>query len=229
MFDWERNWRGSGIFFVVLFIVCWIIYGSQPGIGAPPLELASFYDGDRARVLIGSTLFAFNLLNLLWFAAALTSALRDAGMGGWGTAATTASAALGAVLFFICALNLALAYSISGAGKLEITSGLNDLTWILAIVASFPAAMLVMSGSFGLWRAGAISTGPFLAGVTVMVILLLRATAWADDGFWAPDGAYSQYISTAVALAWVAVVSGFLYMRSPATATAPDRAAVPTQ
>jgi hypothetical protein len=150
-------------------------------------------------------------------------------MGGWGTAATTASAALGAVLFFIYALSLALAYSISGAGKLEITSGLNDLTWILAIVASFPAAMLVMSGSFGLWRAGAISTGPFLAGVTVMVLLLLRATTWADDGFWAPDGAYAQYISTGVALAWVALVSGFLYMRSPASATAPDRAAVPTQ
>ena len=29
------------------------------------------------------------------------------------------------------------------------------------------------------------------------------------------------------ALAWVAVVSGFLYMRSPSTATAPERAAVP--
>jgi hypothetical protein len=228
MFDWEKNWRGSGIFFVVLFVVCWIIYGSQPGVGASPLELASFYDGDRTRILIGSTLFAFNLLNLMWFAAALTSVLRDAGMGGWGNAATISSAALGAVLFVIYALNLALAYSISGPGRLEITSGLNDLTWILAIVASFPAAMLVMSGSFGLWRAGIISKGPFLAGVTVMVILLLRATTWAGDGFWAPDGAYSQYISTAVALGWVAVVSGFLYMRSPSTASAPDRVAVPT-
>ena len=228
MFDWEKNWRGSGIFFVVLFIICWIIYGSQPGVGASPLDLASFYDGDRTRILIGSTLFAFNLLNLLWFAAALTSVLRDAGMGGWGNAATISSAALGAVLFIIYALNLALAYSISGPGRLEITSGLNDLTWILAIVASFPAAMLVMSGSFGLWRAGIISKGPFLAGVTVMVILLLRATTWADSGFWAPDGAYSQYISTAVALGWVAVVSGFLYMRSPSTANAPDRVAVPT-
>jgi hypothetical protein len=227
MFDWGRNWRGSGIFFVVLFVVCWIIYGSQPGVGASPLELASFYDGDRTRVLIASTLFAFNLLNLLWFAAALTSVLRDAGMGGWGTAATASSAALGGVLFVIYALNLALAYSISGPANLQITSGLNDLTWILAIVASFPAAMLVMSGSFGLWRAGIISSGPFFAGVTVMVLVLLRATTWASDGFWAPDGAYAQYISTGVALAWVAVVSGFLYMWSPSAVKKPDRAAVP--
>jgi hypothetical protein len=227
MFDWERNWRGSGIFFVVLFVICWIISGSQPGIGASPLDLASFYDGDRTRILIGSTLFAFNLLNLMWFAAALTSVLRDAGMGGWGNAATISSAGLGAVLFIIYALNLALAYSISGPGRLEITSGLNDLTWILAIIASFPAAMLVMSGSFGLWRAGIISKGPFLAGVTVMVLVLLRATTWADSGFWAPDGAYAHYISTAVALGWVAVVSGFLYMRSTSEVKTPDRAAVP--
>jgi hypothetical protein len=203
MFNWERNWRGSGIFFAVLFIVCWLIYGSQPKVGASAAQLVSFYDGDRTRVLIGASLFAFNLLNLMWFAAALSSALQDAGMGGWARAATASSAALGAVLFVI--------YTVS-----------------LAIVASFPAAMLVMSGSFGLWRAGLISTAPFAAGVTVMVLVLLRATTWAGDGFWAPDGAYAHYISTIIALAWVAVVSGFLYVRSPSTEKAPQRVAVPT-
>ncbi len=227
MVDWERNWRGSGIFFVVFFIISWVIYGSQPKVGASPVELVSFYDGDRTRILIGATLFAFNLLNLMWFAAALSSVLRDAGMGGWGSAATASSAALGGVLFVLYTLNLALAYSISSPGNLQITSGLNDLSWILAIVASFPAAMLVMSGSFGLWRAGIISSGPFLAGVTVMVLVLLRATTWAGDGFWAPDGAYSRFISTAGALAWIAVVSGFLYMRSASAVKTTDRAAVP--
>jgi hypothetical protein len=228
MFDWEKNWRGSGIFFSVLFVVGWIIYGSQPKIGSSGIELAAFYHGDRTRILIGATLLAFNLLNLLWFAAALAATLRDAGMGGWGTAATISSAAVGAVLSIILSVNLALAYSITDSGNLALTSGLNDLTWILAIVLSFPAAMLIMSGSFGLWRAGLISSAAFGAGVTAMVIVLLRATTWADSGFWAPDGAYTQYISTAVALAWVAVVSGFLYMRSPAAAKTPERAAVPT-
>jgi hypothetical protein len=227
MFDWERNWRGSGVFFVVAFIIGWIIYGSQPKVGSSAAELVSFYDGDRTRILIAATLLALNVLNLMWFAAALSSVLRDAGKGGWGTAATASSAALGAVLFVLFTLNLALAYSIAGSGNGQITSGLNDLSWILAIVASFPAAMLVMSGSFGLWRAGIISTAPFLAGVTVMVVLLLRATTWAGDGFWAPDGAYSEFISTNVALAWIAVVSGFLYMRSPSTGKTPNRATVP--
>ena len=161
MVDWERNWRGSGIFFVVAFIIGWVIYGSQPGVGASAGELVSFYDGDRTRILIAATLLAFNVLNLMWFAAALSSVLRDAGKGGWGTAATASSAALGAVLFVLFTLNVALAYSIAGPGNSEITSALNDLSWILTIMASFPAAMLIMSGSFGLWRAGIISNSAF--------------------------------------------------------------------
>ena len=227
MVDWERTWRGSGVFFAVAFIIGWIIYGSQPNVGASADELVSFYDGDRTRVLIAATLLAFNVLNLMWFAAALSSVLRDAGKGGWGRAATASGAALGAVLFVLYTLSLTLAYSVAGSGNTQIASGFNDLSWILTIVASFPAAMLVMSGSFGLWRAGIISSGPFLAGVAALALILLRATTWAGDGFWAPDGAYSQYISTGVALAWVAVVSGFLYMRSPTPATTPDRAPVP--
>ena len=165
MADWERIWRGSGVFFVVIFIIGWVIYGSQPKIGSSADTLVSFYDGDRTRILIAVTLLAFNVLNLLWFAMALSSVMRDAGKGGWGSAAIASSAACGAVLFVIFTLNLTLAYSIAGSGDNEITSGLNDVSWILALVGSFPAAMLVMSSSFGLWRAGIISNAAFTAGV----------------------------------------------------------------
>jgi hypothetical protein len=227
MFDWERNWRGSGVFFTVAFIIGWVIYGSRPKVGSSGAELVSFYDGDRTRILVGAALLAFNVLNLLWFAAALASVLRDAGKGGWGVAATIASAATGTILFLGYTLSLALAYSIAGSGNDQLTSGLNDLSWILGLVASFPVAMLIMSGSFGLWRAGIISNASFAAGVTAMVVLLLGATAWAGGGFWAPDGAYLHYVSPVVALAWVAAVSSFL-MRLPTSAVAaPGRAAVP--
>ena len=228
MIDWGRNWLGSGIFFVVGFVIAWLIYGSQPKIGSSAAELVSFYDGDRTRVLIGATLFAFNVLNLMWFAAALSSVLRDAGMGGWGTAVIASSAALGAVLFVHFTLNLALAYSVAGSGSTEVVSALNDVSWVMAITASVPTAMLIMAGSFGLLRAGIISNGAFAAGITAMAFVLLSATTWASDGFWAPDGAYSRLITPIVALAWIAAVSGFLYMRSPAPANAPDRAAVST-
>ncbi len=47
-------------------------------------KLVSFYDGDRTRILIATVIFCLGFLNLLWFAAALSTNLRDAGKSGWG-------------------------------------------------------------------------------------------------------------------------------------------------
>jgi len=225
--DWERVWRMNGINFVLFFVIAYVIYGNQPKVGASAEKLVSFYDGDRTRILIATVIFGLAVLNLLWFAAALTSTLRDAGQGGWGTAATAASAALGVVLFLLMTVGAALAYSIAGSGNNQITSGLNDFSWVLMVIASFPAAMLIMAGSFGLWRAGIISNVLFSGGVAAVVLVLLGGTTWASSGFWAPDGAYSRFISPIIALAWVVVISWLLVARVPSTTRATERQAVP--
>jgi hypothetical protein len=77
--------------------------------------------------------------------------------------------------------------------------------------------MLIMSGVFGLWRAGLISKAFFTAGVVAVVLGLLGGTTWLSGGFWAPDGAYSRFISPIILLLWVVVVSRVLLTRSPAT------------
>ena len=226
MFDWERNWRGNGVVAAVLFVVSYAVYGSQPKVGASAEKLVSFYDGDSTRILIATVIFGFATLCLMWFAAALASVLRDAGKGGWGTAATAAGAAVGAVYFTVITLRAALAYSIAGSGDERVTSALNDLSWVLKDFAWFPVAMLIMAGSFGLWRAGIFSNAAFGAGVTAMVLVLLGVTTWAGDGFWAADGAYSRFVPTLAMLAWIAVVSGFL-VRRYSVVSAPERAPVP--
>ena len=58
------------------------------------------------------------------------------------------------------------------------------------------------------------------------MLVLIGGTTWASDGIWAPDGAYSRFISPIIGLAWIAVISGLLTMRSPKTAGAPEREAV---
>jgi hypothetical protein len=40
-------------------------------------------------------------------------------------------------------------------------------------------------------------------------------------------GAYARFIAPIIAVVWVAVVSGLLYRRRPATVSTPDRAAIP--
>jgi hypothetical protein len=43
-----------------------------------------------------------------------------------------------------------------------------------------------------------------------VILVLLGGTTWATNGFLAPDGAYSRFISPAIALVWIAFVSGLL-------------------
>jgi hypothetical protein len=80
--------------------------------------------------------------------------------------------------------------------------------------------MLIMAGAFGLWRAGLISNALFGAGVAAVVLSVLGGTTWLSGGFWAPDGAYSRFVSPIIGLAWVLVVSRILLSRSPATRAA---------
>jgi len=214
---WERLWRTAGIQSVGCFILAYIIYGSQPQVGASADALVAFYGGDRMRILIAAVFYGLAVLNLMWFAGALRTTLADAGQDGWGAAATASSAALGAFFLLLIALVAALAYSIAGSGNHMLTSGLNDFVWAGFVLTSFPRAMLIMAAAFGLWRARLISNALFAAGVAVVVLVLVGGTTWVSGGFWAPDAAYSRLVSPAIGVVWALVVSGVLLTRSPAT------------
>lgn len=223
---WARIWRSAGIQSMAFFVVGYIIFGDQPGVGASPEKLAAFYSGDRTRILIASVFFGFGVLNLLWFGAALASALRDAGMGGWAGAATAATGAFGGIVLVNVTVVAALAYSIVGSGSPELVSGLNDISWALQVLTSFPAAMVLMAGTFGLWRAQIISNMTYWSIFPGWVLVVLGSTTWARDGFWAADGAYLQFVTPIIFAALVTFFSGLLTLRA-STADAPARAAVP--
>jgi hypothetical protein len=214
---WERLWRTAGIQSIFCFLVAYIVYGRQPQVGASAGALAAFYDGDRMRILIAVVFYGLATLNLMWFAGALRTTLSDAGVAGWGAAATAASAALGSLLLLLTAVPAALAYSIANSGTPGLTSALNDFVWAGFVLTSFPRAMLIMAAAFGLWRARLISNALFAGGVAAVVLVLLGGTTWISGGPWAPDGVYSRFVSPAIGLLWGLVVSGVLLVRSPAT------------
>jgi hypothetical protein len=192
---WERLWRTGGIQSILCFIIAYLVYGRHPQVGASPDALVAFYDGERMRILIAAVFYGLAILNLMWFAAALRTTLADAGQDGWGSAATASSAAVGSLFLLLVAVVAALAYSIAGSGNQTLTSGLNDFAWAGVVLTSFPRAMLIMSGAFGLWRARLISNALFAAGVGAVVLVLLGGTTWLSDGVWAPYGVYSRFIS----------------------------------
>ena len=214
---WESQWRTSGIVFVALAIVAYVVYGSQPQVGASADAVAAFYIGDRTRILIAAIFAGLAVIYLLWFVAALRTALAEAGQDGWGAAATASSAAVGGLFFALITVDAALAYSIAGSGNQAFASGLNNFAWAGVVLTSFPRAMLTMSAAFGLWRARLISNGLFAVGVAAVVLTLLGGTTWIAGGFWAPDGAYSRFITPLIGVVWVLVVSRILLTRIPAT------------
>ena len=217
---WERLWRMSGLVAVVCFVIAYVLYGYQPQLGATADELTAFYSGEHTRILIAAVLFGNAVLFLLWFVAALRTALAEAGHDGWGAAATASSAAFAGMFLLLVAVSAGLAYSIPGSPNPSVTSGLNDFTWACLVMSSYPRAMLVMAGSFGLWRAGVISNALFAVGVAAVVLVLLGGMTWMSGGFWAPDGAYSRFVSPIIGLAWILVVSRILVSRSPAARAA---------
>ena len=217
---WERLWRSAGIQSLGLFIIGYVIYGYQQHVGASADAVAAFYYGDRTRILIAAVFFGLSILNLLRFAAALRTTLANAGQDGWGAAATASSTAVGVLFLLLVTVGAALAYSIAVPGNNTLTSGLNDFVWACVVLSSFPRAMLIMSGAFGLWRAGLISNALFATGVAAVVLVLLGGTTWLNGGFWAPDGAYSRFVSPIIGIVWVLVVGRVLLTRSPATRAA---------
>jgi hypothetical protein len=193
---WEWLWRTSGIQSVGLFLISYGVYGYQP--------------------LIAAALSGLAILNLMWFAAAIRATLADAGQDGWGAAATAASAAFGGMFLLLISMHAAVAYSIAGSGNQTLVTGLNGVAWASVVLTSFPRAMLIMAGTFGLWRAEYISNAQFAAGVAAVILVLAGGTTWISGGFWAPDGAYSRFISPAIGFVWIAAVSRVLLSRSAA-------------
>jgi hypothetical protein len=164
--------------------------------------------------LLAAVISGLAVLNLMWFAAALRSTLADAGQGGWGAAATAASAAVGGLLLLLITLDAA--FASAGSENAALTSAIGQLGWSGFVVSSFPRAMLVMAGSFGLWRAKLLSNGLFAAGVAAVVLVLLGGTTWLNEGVWSPDGIYSRLVSPLIGFMWIALVSRVLF-RSPAS------------
>ncbi len=211
---WERLWRTSGVQFIALCVIAYLIYGNQPPVGASPDALAAFYHDHHSRILIAAVIFGLAVLYLMWFAAAIRVSLGDAGKDGWGAAATSSSAAVGALFLLLAAVNAGLAYSIDGLGNQTLLPGLNVLAWAAFVMSSFVRAMLIMSAAFGFWRAGLISNA--LRGWSrSRCSRVLGGATWASGGTPAPDGAYSRFISPIIGLLWAMVVSWVLSTRTP--------------
>ena len=179
---WDRLWRSAGIQFVILFIIGCFIYGAQPKLGSSPETVAAFYDGSRTRILIATFVFGMAVLNLLWFAAAVRSVLRDAGQDGWGAAVTASSAALGGIAVRAHGSGRGPCVQDRRLGKFFAHSRAERRGVGLHGDDLFPARD-VHHGQLLRALARRNDLEPFFSAcVAAVVLVLLGATTWATDG-----------------------------------------------
>ena len=208
--DWDRWSRLSGVAFVVVAIVAFVIIGEPPKVDGSLDELVSFYDGDRGRVMTGMAVFGLASVLLGWFVGTVANLLRGAGEGRLaGTSIALASAFIGAQLI-LSGITGALSLNIAAAGDAGVIGALHTTQWTIDTMSAFPMAGLLLALAVGLTRSGILPSWTFPAGAAAAVIALLRGTNWAEDGFWAPGGGWTVVTIIAILL-WFLMISVMLF------------------
>jgi hypothetical protein len=226
--NWERWARATGIVFVVLAVIGFLVIGDQPKVGDSSTDIASFYTDHRSRVLTAIVIFGFAFLALIWFVGAVANTLREAGEGRLAATALVLSAVWVALQASITMVAGGLALNIAAAGDNGgVLVALNTLTWTGDVFAAFLLAGIFAATTIGLVRARVMPSWYGWLGLVAALATILRATNWARDGFWSPSGDW-VFVAIVAGLVWTLVTSILLVRRAPATEGAPERAAVPT-
>jgi hypothetical protein len=214
--SWERWARASGIGFVVMLIASFVVYGEPPKVNDSATQIASFFDGDRGRVLASMILFGIALMLLVAFIGVIASTLREAGKGGWGSATIAAGAGFIALQAIAAAIASALALNIAAAGDEGVLTALNTLLSTVGVITAWLLAALILAATIGLSRAGLVAAWYGWTGSLAGVLVLLHGTNWSTSGFWSPTGGY-LFVAVIAGLAWALITSVLLYRQAPAT------------
>lgn len=212
--QWDRWARAAGIPFAALLIVGFIIFGDGPKVDASGSEVASFYSDHAGRVLTAEPIIAVGFLFFLWFAGAIAHVLRESGQG---RVAATVLALAGAevgVAYVVQAMSSSLALNIADAGDEGVNQAMNTLSWSIDALGAFLVGGFIGAATVGLTRAAIVPRWFTWFGIAAAVLVALRGTTWASDGFWSPSGGY-LFVLLIAGFGWAIVTSILLFRAAP--------------
>ena len=214
--NWERWARAAGIGFFLFTLTAFIVGGEPPKVSDSAQDVAAYFTDDRSQVLVSSFLFAVGLVLFLWFAGAVANTLRESSEGRVAATAIAAGTAWVVIQLVLTGVTAALAHSIATDADAAGVRTLFNLTWVLDMMGALPIAAFVLAVSVGLRRTQMIPQWLSWGGIAVAVLLALRSTTWARDGFWSPTGEY-LFIVIPLALLWILITSIVLVRSAPAS------------
>jgi hypothetical protein len=222
---WDKLAAAGGIVGVALFIVAGILYGSPPGVDEDTQSVADFFADNRSQVLTAIFLQGLGVLAILWFVAALVTAMRDAGES------RLAAAAFGSFLLALSVGSVAaitratLAYSVADEGS-DLVLPLYHLSVVFDVFVNILGAGLFLAVGGATLRTGLFARWWGWLSLLAGLLLIVGGTAWARDGFWSPTGGVS-YVTFIVFIVWMLVTSILLTMRLRTSTVASPSTAAP--
>jgi hypothetical protein len=217
--DGIERWSAlGGVVFVVLFVIGNIlIFGGGVSGDDPPAKVAAYFDdsGHRDRIHIGWILAGLGVFSFLWFVAALREAVRRReGDGMLATLVLLGGSIYAAVAFAAVAMNEAVRTMSDDTYRHtvypEVIHAADDASYVMHATGSSALALLIVAASLAFVRAGAPK---WVLWVGIVVALAAIATI--------------VFFTTLIWLAWVLVVSGFLFIRGTPGRVTPASAATP--
>jgi hypothetical protein len=224
--QWDRVARLSGIAFALLLVIGFGLFGDAPKVDASGSDVAAFYSDHSGRILTGVPIIVLGFVFLLWFAGAIANILQESGQGRLGATALALAAAEVGVALVVQALSASLAVGIADAGDEGANQAVNALSWSIDALGSLLVGGFILAATLGLWRAAIVPRWFGWFGLVSAVLVALRATTWASDGFWSPSGGY-LYVLLLCGLGWAIIASVLLYRAAPKAEPAPAATVTP--
>jgi hypothetical protein len=220
---WDRWAPATGIAFVALAVIAFLLAPDTPNADDSNDEVFSYFTDKDTRILWGAFFFALSGVAFLWFFGTLASLLRraEADPAGRLPAIMVTSAAASAGLF-LAATGAYAALAAGADGNLNADSGraLFDLGNLAFVFTNVPASVLVAAASLGALRTAFLPAWLAWAGIGFFVLALVDLFGrLAVDSAAFGSGGIVGTIVFVVFLAWTLAASFLLTQRARGAAS----------
>jgi hypothetical protein len=213
--NWERLGAATGIGFVVLFLVAFII-GGQPG----DQDVVEFFVANRRQLLTQAYLYGLSIALFIWFLGSVRSHLR---LAEGGTGRLSAVSFAGGIIFVTVLLVsgfviTALADGIARLSDPDTTRALyqvavhaNDVNW-------FPMGVFTGAATLVAFRHNALPRWLAWFGAAVALSSLIGALAIVvDTGPFSGAGVFGNAVGLPLFLLWLVLLSVVLIQKAGRT------------
>jgi hypothetical protein len=205
----ERYAAATGIVFVVLLVIAFLVQPKPPSSDASAAEVLTYVTDHHdalhvIQLIVGASTFFF-----VWFLGALRSSLAAA-EGGQARLATTAygGGLIGAAALFVSFALSATAALHPATNGADVTRALTDAAAMVLAVSAPAVVVFFVANSLSILRFGYLPSWlGWLGLVTALFNALGIGAVFTDHGAFAADGALGFLIGFVLFLAWVLAAS----------------------